>query len=172
MKRFILGSVALLALTTFTASASAVELTWNGSGASGQDPLGHDWVFNSGGWGIPGPGNGVVPWLGNDWISDFHITFDLPQGVAIDNGIFVVEPFSGAEIWQSTIMNNTIWFIANDATQILDPGQNFFVNVAFNQAASDVNFVAEYTMTVPQPLNLVSAAWESWDSCCSVCVAN
>lgn len=138
------------------APANAVNIAWTGSGTTGQDPFGHTWTLGLGGWGIPGPGAGTVPWGGPDWITDFHITF---TGLEIDqttiNATRMRNDNDGngstdAE-WNTMFMGmDTAWFVAPTGVR-LDPGEIFFVNVAFTTGTpSSVNFVAEYTM-VPEP---------------------
>ncbi len=49
---------------------------------------------------------------------------------------------------------NTGWFEAFDPSLILQPGQNFFVNVRFSQPLSEIAFEATWTddhVVVPEP---------------------
>ena len=161
MKKLILFSLALIAMSLTSATANAgVVSAWGGAGTSGTDPFGNPWSLNSDGWGMPGVGAGNIPWGGNVPVSDFHITFDLPTGVVIDqtgsNDVFRLAPFSGGQDeWDMTVMNgNTIWFEAPDPSLILQPGQNFFVNVSFSQPLSVIAFEATWTddhVVVPEP---------------------
>ena len=137
-------------------AAHAVNITWDGVGNTGSDPFGHTWLVNQFGWGIPGPGDGVIPWAGPDWISDFHITFDgleisqlsfETEFVTDEDGNGVVETD-----WNAMFMGtDTVWFVAPPGVR-LDPGEQFFVNVGFTTPATVVNFTAEYTMDqLPEP---------------------
>jgi len=170
LKRLVLAAAVVAGFGT---SANALNLTWTGSGVIGSDPLGHPWTLRSDSgtnfWGIPGIGLGVVPFCPacppTDWVTDFHITFhDLPQGVEIiENGPETVGGFtlatrfnndSQSVLWPRMIMGNTVWFVASSNADRLDPGENFFVNVAFSGPVSAVNFTAEWTMDVPEPATL------------------
>ena len=162
MKHLLMGLVTAVAVTTLTTSLQAgIVATYNDFGISGTDPFGHAWSLDSDGWGTPGIGDGNIPWNGPSTITDFHITFDLPQGVEIAphdgfNGtVFRVDPFSPLPTfdWQTTIIGNTAHFVAQNPNQFLTVGRNFFVNISFTQPVSSVAFEASYTddLVVPEP---------------------
>jgi len=133
-------------------NASALNLSWSGTGSSGADPLGHTWLvnfFGTNNWGTPGVGAGQLTFLGNDWVSDFHFTVNsLPPGCEIDPGgntQFLAD--NGNSLWDKTITGNTVWFVAADqVADRLDPGQLFFVNVHFTCDITTIDFDAEWTM--------------------------
>jgi len=140
---FLLFAFSIPALLITLQPASALTLSWSGTGASGTDPLGHNWlIVDLDNWGIPGTGLATVPFLGNDWVTDFHFTVnDLPQGCEItfnDTG------------WPGTIMDNTIWFVAADpVADRLDPGDSFFVNIRFTCFITSIDFDAQWSMKAP-----------------------
>lgn len=168
MKRALMVVACVFALS-LAGTANALNLTWTGSGQSGVDPLGHAWQFGTqgngdGAWGIPGLGAGTEGWQGSTWITDFHITFELPAGVSIDPEPVPIGPggfdestrFSNlgkSVLWPRTISGNTVSFVADSFADRLDPGDSFFVNVAFDGPipVDGVPFIAEYTMDVGVP---------------------
>jgi len=172
-----LGVLAVVALIATAASASTI--TWSGTGQSGTDPYGHGWQFNTQAngdlaWGIPGLGAGTDVWQGDDWISDFHITFfNLPDGVEIDVNPVPTSPFGFDEstrfsnvtdgaLWNRSISGNHVDFwAANYITDRVDIGDEFFVNISFTgpvdtAAFERIGFRAAYTMT-PEPSTLALA---------------
>ena len=166
--------VAFAMVAILATSASALELSFSGSGPSGTDPLGHAWdVKDLGGgttWGIPGLGDGNQTWLGKDWISDFHIEFfGLPEDVQIIAGPagflgtrFARATGSGFPEWNEAIDGLKVDFWAPDyIDDRVNPGDEFFVNVVFNTSLSDevirgMSFYASYTMT-PEPSSIILA---------------
>jgi len=171
MKRLVSCSALLALLIGTVGQASAVIISWDGTGTSGVDPFGHAWDTDNdqdngdGSWGLPGLQEGNLNWNGPDWITDFHITFSgLPVGVLIDPTPLPVGPFGIGEstrfsnvtdgvLWNREIVGNTVWFFANDLiNDRLDPVEVFFVNVAFDGPIdlSTLSFEAEYSM-IPEP---------------------
>jgi hypothetical protein len=178
MKTQHVGLVLFLMVATSVPSW-ATNISFTGGPGSGTDPLGHSWEFDNdavdiGSWGIPGLGEGQPAFLGDDFVTDFHITFELPDGVGIDSvrppsDFFatrmqvtrVFPDFSSITfIWDRQFMDDdTVWFFAPSGTRML-PGDLFFVNVIFDaplpsgNAGIGVPFSAEWTMTVPEPTTL------------------
>jgi len=142
----------------------ATSLNWSGGpGPFGWDPLGHYWEYandsdpigvgiSSGSWGIPGLGAGTILFgsQAEDYVKDFHITFDLANfaGQEINSGP-APDVFSGdsvifydgssAEIWNSLVYDSdndnrldSVSFWAPEGSQ-LNFGETFFVNVIFAQ---------------------------------------
>ncbi len=149
------GTLALVLVAGFApylvTDAFALNLAWSGSGSSGADPLGHNWlIVDLENWGIPGTGLGTVPFLGNDWVTDFHFTVnDIPQGceITFNDTEFRNEDGVG---WPVTIMDNTIWFVAADpVADRLDPGDKFFVNIRFTCVITSIDFDAQWSMGSP-----------------------
>ena len=174
MRKLLACVIAGVLVVLTSASAQAAAITFGGQGQSGTDPWGHGWQWLNRGvgdnsvWGIPGAGEGNELFQGPDWVSDFHITFfDLPSGVTIDEDggatsdltFAVFDGFDFLE-WTPTVDGDTVWFIAPDAAAILDPGEQFFVNVGLTGQLSsfdDISFEAEWTMdfgAVPEPAGL------------------
>ena len=160
-----------LTLGAVAMPAHALFLEWDdaGQGMSGTDPLGQSWTFSGDDgvvdWGIPGVGEGAIPWAGADLITDFHITFDLPAGITLNESFlgtnfftFRIAPFDpGSSEWTAMVTEDgkTVWFVAGPG-QELDPGEEFFVSVRFTNILPQdfVTFQAEYTMdgvVVPEP---------------------
>lgn len=173
----LLAAAGLVIAATGAAQAGVVA-TWEGSGAVGSDPFGNDWVLSGGGgedvpaygalqgnsyWGIPGIGLGTIPWPIETAVSDFHITFTLPQGVTIDPFAdpqdFYATRFldtTAFESWTTTIVGNTVHFVAPTQSAILQQGDHFFVNVGFTAVVNprEFSFVAQWTddaVGVPLP---------------------
>jgi len=153
----------------FGGQANALHLEWDdgGQGVSGMDPLGHSWIFQGDSWGIPGAGLGTELFIGNGWVKDFHISFDLPAGIEIDyvtapnvgtgaGTQFVVTDTAGSWLRVATSFN-TVDFFATEGYQ-LDPNDIFFVNVWFTGSLPNdfVTFEAKWTDTgaVPEPTTL------------------
>jgi len=131
-------------------NASALNLSWSGQGDSGAEPLGNIWTTQGDdNWGIPGVGAGNDPFLGSSWVSDFHFTVNnFPQGCGFNPSAtqFSIFPF-GTNIWDETIIGDTIWFVAPDqVADRLDPGENFFVNIFFTCDITSIDFNAEWSM--------------------------
>jgi hypothetical protein len=78
----------VIALASMTAFAD--NISFSGSGDNGTLAPGVPFSYDSfgsvpeGNWGIPGVGDGDVPWSGSASISEFDIAFALPAGTAID----------------------------------------------------------------------------------------
>jgi hypothetical protein len=181
-KGWIWTAALLAVLVGGVSSANAVTILWGGSGHSGTDPLGNPWVAlnnqgdGSGSWGIPGLYQGVLQLPGNQSFTDFHITFlDRRQGVFIDPEPQPVAPDGSDESTRfSALTDFVLWtrvisgagtgvsFYAPAGTS-LDPGETFFVNVAFtgalpSAAVADlpvVSFEASWTQdtAVPEPIS-------------------
>jgi len=150
----LLFAFSILALLITSQPASALTLSWSGTGTSGTDPLGHTWLkkadFN---WGIPGRGEGILPFNGNDWVTDFHFTVNNfpPQcGFELTSStVFLVQDATTDIEWDQTVMGNTIWFVAADpVTDRLDPNEEFFVNIAFTCDIPSIDFDALWSMDV------------------------
>jgi hypothetical protein len=198
MQRFVVGAAAAVALSVsaFLASPASAGVLVPGSeftGAVGQgsgsnaygDPW--SWQVTLGGvttgvdagwaaWGTPGLGEGTTPFGGRIPVNDFHITFDLPEGISI-----VQIPAAGADGYEETtrfsdctpgpcvgwsavydpaVDPNTVWFYAPAGT-FLNPDDIYFVNVVFNGQLDPVpGFSAYFTTAVPEPgsLALLGAA--------------
>ncbi len=179
-----IAPIAVVAVLAVASPAHAVFLTWSGSGVEGFDPFGHRWTvglgFDSGGaqdfpgWGLPGVGNGEIPFLPVDeFVTDFHVTFtNLPQGVSINQDPVETEfvDFDDGVAWSAMFMDNdTVWFFAPPGER-LETGEEFYVNVLFDGLPSGgftdttvfpngIEFNAEWTMdgVVPEPSTL--AVW-------------
>lgn len=154
-----------------TSSGFAADIPFDdgGQGASSTDPLGHTWLFQQDSWGIPGPGFGIVSWLGNDDLVGFQITFELPSGteILVDDFATPLEIAEGCctsfvvaagdlgnpnANWNVEVMNgNTVLFEPIGTDTLLPPGQFFFTHVFFtnNNVGAGVPFSAEYL--VPEP---------------------
>jgi PEP-CTERM motif len=168
------GLALMLLAATSTATLPAQTLcNFSGSGASGTDCLGQGWTLYNGGWGIPGIGLGVTPFAGQEAARDFHITF-IASGsfdglIGFGDGFntspfdtrFGMSPFDQTNFWSVTGSGNTINFFAPTGQQ-LNPGQSFFVNVAFLNGLptnlEDVSFRASWTTggedVVPEPATM------------------
>ena len=172
-----LAALGVIAVLSSVPSASAVTIFWVGAGTSGVDPFGNPWDAKVTSWGIPGLGNGTVPFLGDETFTDFHIVFDLPTGVKIDStpatsgaGFdettrFSLSPFAldTSSLWTPTFSADGfgVSFIAPHSGLSLNPGRVFFVNVTFTGDIDpdDLSFQAAWTQTevpgeVPEPATM------------------
>ena len=174
MRKLLACVIAGVFVALTSTSAQAAAITFNGQGQSGTDPWGHGWQWLNTGiggnsvWGIPGNAAGLELFQGPGWVSDFHITFfGLPAGITIDEtaGLendLTFRVFDQAGIddfdWTVDVDGNTVSFIAPSTAAIMNPGDDFFVNVALTGALSsfdDISFEAEWTMDViPAPATL------------------
>ena len=160
--RLILASFLLAGTMAFSVAAQAgVICSFTGSGTSGTDCLGQAWSVGSGGWGIPGIGNGVRPFAGSQTASDFH--FHCLTGCGpINNAVgqdtqFSLAPF-GLNFWLETLNGaaDTIDFLAPIGNE-LTPGRNFFVNITVPITLTNFSFEASWTnrlAAVPEPASL------------------
>ena len=90
--------LAALAATVAASSAAAQTVNWGGAGASGTDPFGHGWTFDTEGgdlvWGIPGFGNGSEQWAAPGSLASFRIRFGVYRATFRgSNGSFMSETF-------------------------------------------------------------------------------
>ncbi|MEM7224096.1 MAG: PEP-CTERM sorting domain-containing protein [Pseudomonadota bacterium] len=147
-----------LGVTAKPAHALVVEWDDDGQGMSGTDSFGHSWTFDEfngrGTWDFPF--SGVNTWAGPDTVTEIHITFDLPDGVTIDQGEFFVGSDTGEWGGDGTISpdGKTVWWVAPPGLE-LDPGEDFWAQVFFTGALPQgfVPFAAESTTdgTIPEP---------------------
>lgn len=138
---------------------AAVICSFSGSGSTGTDCLGQSWNVVNGGWGIPGIGNGIVPYQGAVTATDFHfhcLTGCGPiQNGALDDTQFSLNPF-GSTFWTETLNGaaDTIDFVSASAADNLTTGRNFFVNITTAINLTNFSFEASWTtdqMPVPEP---------------------
>lgn len=148
-------------------------VAFSGSGLSGTDPFGHAWqakatTDGNGAWGIPGLGGGLAEYAGSETGYDFHITFTDDEGAIDidplpkeDTDIFdestQFKNVSELRLWTRMLSGNSVSFFAPD-TNGLDPGETFFLNVAFvRPIVGTLSFAAEWTddVPVPEPASLV-----------------
>lgn len=142
-----------LAIATVAAPAAAVVAPFGGSGAPGVDPLGHSYQLSQDSgiwaWGIPGLGFGTVPFNsgaqafvdGLTYATEFRfVVLAGPTIAPAGNGFFdtrFVNTNTGA-FWNVTFVSNQqVHFTAPTFADRLLPGEEFFVNVVFNEAAVD-----------------------------------
>lgn len=171
-------SAAILAVSglLFHSSARADVIPISGSGASGTvSILGNLLPFSAannqgngdGSWGIPGLFAGTVNWpAGSPVVGQFSVTFTgLPMGVSIDpvppptipGGSDESTRFSNltdSVLWDRTIAGNTVTFQAPPGT-FLNPGDNFFINVAFDGpiVPANLQFSGAFQL-IPEPASL------------------
>jgi len=169
-----------MALAGISAVALAAPIPFSGSWSPGSlsgtlAPDGLPWVANAFGtnsWGVPGVGNATLTWPGPDGYRDFHVSFDLPDGVVIDNQDLGTDCTGGASggtvfcVGVGADFNLTPWEVEFDgpnsisfyapAGQSLDAGDAFFVNIFFTGAAASGSFTGSWTDTgrVPEPLSV------------------
>ncbi len=140
----------------FSGAANAVVVPFGG-GATGTDPLGHVWQASNlpaPAWGMPGLGEGTIQFntggltLGDGLAYATQFDFVLLLGTAgvIDQtppsgptGFetttrFSVDTGSGFQLWNTTFVTpQQVRFTAPNFAARLNPGDSFFVNVAFTQ---------------------------------------
>ncbi len=168
-------SVVLFSCCLLFASVAMADISFSGSGTSGSIAPGQSWVLTSNAanllrglavWGVPGLGNGDSTWNGSGPVDDLTITF---TGLTIDqtpdanpNGANDFTRFHLADDtpWTvSFIGTDTVHFTAPDSSLWLNPGTQFFVNVAFTDSnVQTVNFSGSWSepgSPVPEPSSLL-----------------
>jgi hypothetical protein len=196
MQRFLIGTAIAVAMSVsavITSPASA-DIPLPGSGFAGVlgqgagvnaygDPW--SWQVTAGfptpgvpagwaAWGTPGLGLGTTPFGGPVPVSDFHISFVLPEGIdivqipaAAADGYEETTRFSvcaGPCVGWSAVYSNVgnsheVDFFAPAGT-FLNPGDPYFVNVIFDSRIDPVPGFSAYFTVVPEPgsLALLGAA--------------
>ncbi len=167
MIRLVLAWLVLATSSLISSPAqAAVICSFGGTGSSGTDCLGHNWVVGGGGWGIPGIGQGTNPYLGTQTATDFHFRClagcGAIQNAPLDDTRFSLSPF-GTTFWSETLNGaaDTIDFvslpgIADDLTT----GRSFFVNITLPVNVQTFRFEASWTndrATVPEPSSIALA---------------
>jgi PEP-CTERM motif len=156
--------VVLAALSIASSPARASVQIWSEDATTtGVDPNGNVWVWNFGGWGIPGSGLGSTTFASPGFdVTMFEIAFESGPFSAI---AFNVSPFSLQDLWTPTLLSpNAIRFEAPAGTA-LSEGETFFVFVDFlHQPADPRAFTACWsdgspcTMPIPEPASLALVA--------------
>lgn len=170
------GAVIVGLSGTLVAPASA-NYIFSGSGTSGNfvGQAAEPWSLNFfppfDNWGSPGVGAGTTPYLQPDSAFGLDLTFSGvgpidAASIALGNAsscgggggggtTFCNAPFGANGIWQAFLTGeNSISFRAQNVAQILDQGENFFVNVFFapSNGARDISFRGEWiTEFAPNP---------------------
>lgn len=187
MQRLLKGAAVAIALSVsafLTSPASAaLVLGSQFSGAAGQvsgnsaygDPW--SWQVTLGGittgvdagwaaWGSPGLGSATDLFGGPIQVSDFHISFELPDGISIvqipaagAGGYEETTRFSncagGCVAWTAVYSATGVDFFAPAGT-FLNPGDEYFVNVVLNGPVEEFPaFDAYFTSAVPEPGSMV-----------------
>jgi len=167
-----IGLAVLLAVAPLgAASAQVVPCSFSGSGATGVDCLGQQWVVGNGGWGIPGILLGTRPFLGTSPTTEFHIAFIAGGSF---NGLIGFGPGFDTRMFDAPF--TTPWTVSGSGTSVsffapaggsLTTGEDFFVNVEFlnglPQNLADVSFTARWgpaapTDVVPEPATMMLVA--------------
>ena len=183
MKLSTLLTVSAVVLGLASSSASA-NFVFTGSGLSGNftgqasEPFIVNNVPPQDNWGSPGVAAGVTPYLEGVAAFGLDITFFGvspidPASIIIGNGAgcagssgggttFCNSPFGAAGIWQAFLTGpDSISFRAQNVGQVLDPGEDFFVNVFFlPSTAGPIDFRFEgawLTEFSPDPTPLPAA---------------
>jgi hypothetical protein len=171
-RKFVLRKLSLLLCLVVVASLSAfADITFSGSGMSGNIPPGQPFAYDLDGlsdWGVPGIGGGLGTWSGPT-VDAFTISFSLPAGVTIDpldigsncNGgsgggtVFCASPYD--QPWLVTALNaNSITFTAQSGGDLLRDGDQFFINIFFTGGdAGGAPFAGTWVSPVPEPGSMV-----------------
>lgn len=142
-----------ICLAIVSVPAAAVVVAFGGSGAPGVDPLGHAYQLDDStgpwAWGIPGLGFGTVPFNtgfqvfvdGFDYATSFSfVVLSGPTIAPAGSGFFdtrLVNVATGVA-WNVTFASTQqVHFTAPSFADRLVPGQQFFVNVVFNEPVVD-----------------------------------
>jgi hypothetical protein len=177
MTRRLMVLACLLAFASMTAFAD--NISFSGSGDTGTLFPGVPFSYDSfgalpeGNWGIPGVGDGDLPWPGPVTVSEFEIRFSLPAGTAIDPGEVAVGNDLGCQgssaggtafcagrssvPWRAVLVGtDSIDFFASPR-HALSPGDNFFVDIFFSGPdPSGAAFSGSWiTSPVPEPGALI-----------------
>jgi len=154
MKKKLAAIAAIACLAS--APALAVVMPFGGP-ASGVDPLGHVWSASGSHWGEPGYGAGTIAfnplWVTNDagnYATSFSFTWLKGVSGTIDQTPSFTPYGSGPETRFSNITDGTAWLVSYSGKSVtftaptmaskLDPGDIFFVNVAFTGAIDPARF--------------------------------
>lgn len=162
--RLLQTAAVTIALGLSSASAYA-NYVFTGSGSSGNfvGQASEPWTLNYSGappnnWGSPGVGAGTTPYLENDSAFGLDLTFSGvgpldPAQIVIGNAAecsggggggttMCNSPFfTSSSIWQAFLTGtNSISFRAQNLSQVLDKGEQFFVNVFFTDRTPPTNF--------------------------------
>jgi hypothetical protein len=197
MRRVLMLAVGAVALVVISRPASAgpiVLSTFSGTGTTGflASGTGEPWLANCAGtgpssvpcptgdfgWGSPGVGQGITPYVGTTAAEDFEITFPGflidPSQITVGNNSNCTGRETGGttfctedrELWTAVfnpaVDAHSIAFFAPAGTQ-LDPTESYFVNIflvnpgaANNVLPESVPFTGEWTAEpVPEPVTLV-----------------
>jgi hypothetical protein len=174
---FSVGAV-IVGLSGVLAAPASANYIFSGSGTSGNfvGQAAEPWILNFvtpfDNWGSPGVGAGITPYLQADSAFGLDLTFSGvgpidAASIALGNAsacvgssgggtTFCNAPFGANGFWQAFLTGaNSISFRAQNVGQILDQGENFFVNVFFaanRVGAQDISFKGEWiTEFAPNP---------------------
>lgn len=170
----------VLGLSGAIATPASADYIFSGSGPSGTftGQAAEPWILNNttpfDNWGSPGVGAGITPYLEADSAFGLDLTFFGvspidPASIALGNvsscvgsggggTTFCGAPFNSTGFWQAFLTGpNSISFRAQNVSQILDQGENYFVNVFFSQSTQprDFSFQGKWlTEFAPNPTPL------------------
>ncbi len=157
-------ALAAAAVSLAAVPANAV-ITAFGGPATGTDPLGHTWVASNTppSWGMPGLGSltfntGAATFGdGVDYATEFRFVLLLGPASGIDFGSSTLQVNKGLGFtpWNIVVVSpQQVTFKAPTFADRLQPGDTFFVNVAFPTAINETNFAFAGLWTntiVPEP---------------------
>lgn len=177
LKKLISAGAVIVGLSAALATPASADYMFSGSGNSGNfvGQAGEPWILNYippyDNWGSPGVGASITPYQEADSAFGLDLIFSGvgpidASSIAIGNTsgcvgsggggtTFCSEPFGANGFWQAFLTGpNSISFRAQNVGQILDQGENYFVNVFFEGSTSpqDFSFTGKWiTEFAPNP---------------------
>lgn len=180
-KTLLSAGTILIGLSSMLAAPAKADYIFSGSGTSGNfvgdaaEPWSLNFIGPFNNWGSPGVGAGVAQYLEADSAFGLDLTFTGvgpidPSSITLGNNsacvgsgdggtTFCGSPFDATGFWQAFLTGpNTISFRAQNVSQILDQGEDYFVNVFFEDDTQPQDFsfngrwITEFTPNpVPAP---------------------
>ncbi|MEQ8263449.1 hypothetical protein [Pseudohaliea sp.] len=158
-----IGAAIIGFIGTATTLPASADYIFSGFGTSGTfvGEAAEPWILNNVGpfdnWGSPGVGASVTPYLQPDSAFGMDLVFSGvgpidPASIAIGNGAgcaggsaggttFCNEPFGPDGFWEAFLTGpDAISFRAQSESQVLDQGEDFFVNVFFTGSTQPTDF--------------------------------
>ena len=156
----------VIGLSIALVAPAKADYIFSGSGTSGNfvGDAAEPWILNNenpfNNWGSPGVGASITSYLEVDSAFGLDLTFfgvgsiDVSSITLGNNSgctgsggggtTFCGDPFDSTGFWQAFLTSpNSISFRAQDVSQILDQGENYFVNVFFDSSTTPQDFSFE-----------------------------
>ncbi len=165
-KALLSAGAVVIGLSGALASPANADYMFSGSGTSGNfvgdaaEPWSLNFIAPFDNWGSPGVGAGLTSYLEADSAFGLDLVFSGvgaidPASITIGNSsacvgsggggtTFCGEPFDSTGFWEAFLTGpDSISFRAQNVSQILDQGEDYFVNVFFTGSTSPTDFSFE-----------------------------